>query len=692
MASWSHQSRRDFLLTASLSCALNIPGRARGQEAKKTAGSSVPRQQLTPLNRFPRMVQEYFVGQVCRAEELGNKRRELLKTREDAEKYVKSVRAMIAESFGPFPEKTPLKPRVTGVVERETYRIEKIIFESRPDFFVTANLYVPKGRPFPLPGVVGSCGHSANGKAAITYQSFAQGLARLGYVTLIFDPIGQGERSQYAHVESKHRPQIGVGEHIHMGNQQVLVGEFFGTWRAWDGIRALDYLLSRPEVDPKHVGITGNSGGGTMTTWLCGLESRWTMAAPGCFVTTFRRNMENELPADDEQCPPQVLKMGLDHSDFLAAMAPKPVIILSQERDYFDTRGAHEAYQRLQRLYSLLGAEDNIRLHVGPDPHGYSIANREAMYRWFNRSTGVSDATKEPQLTMEKDETLQCTETGNVAELKSRTVFSFTKEKAESLAKARPKKVDVQKELAAAFQVQGRVPVPDYRILRALKSRGYPKPHFTTYAVNTEDNAFAIVYRLSNEPHLSRPPANGRRAILYVSHLSSDAELREEPLIADLLKEEPEAEFWTCDVRGTGESQPDTCGENTFLTNYGSDYFYSAHSLMLGRSYLAQKTFDVLSVLSMLESAGHANIHLVGKGRGTLPATFAAVLSDEVKQVTLKNAMRSYHQLAVTEDFDWPLSALVPDVLQRFDLDDCYSSLESKKLKQIDMWGEREGG
>src|SRR5436190_19972629 len=438
MASLSQQSRRNFLVTASLSCAaLRFPGRVCAQEAEKSAGVTAPGRMLTPLNRFPRMVQEYFVEQVRQAEERGNKRRELLKTKEDAEAYVRDVRKMIAESFGPFPEKTPLNPRVTGVVERDAYRIEKVIFESRPDFFVTANLYVPKGKPFPLPGVVGSCGHSSNGKAANTYQSFAQGLARQGYVTLIFDPIGQAERSQYAHVESKHRPSIGVGEHIHMGNQQLLVGEFFGTWRAWDGIRALDYLLSRPEVDPRHVGITGNSGGGTMTTWLCGLEPRWTMAAPGCCVTTFRRNLENELPADTEQCPPRAIALGLDHDDILAAMAPKPVIILAKERDYFDVRGSLEAFARLKRLYALLGAADNIQLHIGPTEHGYSRENREAMYRFFNRVTKVSDAEKEPALTIEKDETLQCTPHGQVAELKSRTVFSFTKDRSIELANAR---------------------------------------------------------------------------------------------------------------------------------------------------------------------------------------------------------------------------------------------------------------
>ena len=135
---------------------------------------------LAPLNRFPRMVQEYFVEQVRAAEQIGNEARAKLKTKADAEAYVRGVREKIATCFGPFPEKTPLNASVTGTVERDAYTIEKVIFESRPDFLVTANLYVPKGAKGPRPGVVGSCGHSANGKAAEAYQSFAQGLARHG--------------------------------------------------------------------------------------------------------------------------------------------------------------------------------------------------------------------------------------------------------------------------------------------------------------------------------------------------------------------------------------------------------------------------------------------------------------------------------------------------------------------------------
>src|SRR5258707_5964458 len=135
------------------------------------------------------------------------------------------------------------------------------------------------------------------------------------------------------------------------------------------------------------VGITGNSGGGRLTAWLCGLDQGWAMAAPGCFVTSCRRNLENELPADTEQCPPRVLALDLDHSDFLAAMAPKPVIILAQEKDFFDTRGSIETYERLKKLYAALGQPDNIQLHVGPHPHGYTQPNRESMYRFFNNVT-----------------------------------------------------------------------------------------------------------------------------------------------------------------------------------------------------------------------------------------------------------------------------------------------------------------
>jgi len=687
------QSSRDVNKLWSRRSVLSLAGlaglRTLGIEALETPAAAArdaggPR---IGLNRFPHMVQEYFVRQVREVYERRLARLEQLSTRADAERYVEEVREKIRRSFGPMPEKTPLNARITGVLERDEYKIEKVIFESRPGFLVTANLYVPKNRRFPLPGVVGTCGHSANGKAAEAYQSFAQGLARQGYVVLIYDPIGQGERLQY--VDKQLRPRRGAGtrEHLHAGNQQYLVGEFFGAWRAWDGIRALDYLLSREEVDPKHVGVTGNSGGGTMTTWLCGVEQRWTMAAPSCFVTEFRRNLENELPADTEQCPPRALALGLDHEDFLAALAPKPVIILGKEKDYFDARGTEAAYRRLRRLYRLLGAEDNIGLYIGPSYHGFSKENREAMYQWFNRCTGVSDRREEPELKLEEEKDLWCTPQGQVAGLKSRTVFSFTRARSRELARRRVR-LDgpaLRQAVVSLLRlpgpaVAGAVP---YRILRPLPERDYPLPHALPYLLETEPGIVAVVYRLSRERLLSRPPTGVRRAVLYVADRSSDAELREESLIKELIKAEPEAAFYACDVRGIGESRPETCNLGSFEKQYGSDYFYAAHALMLDRPYAGQRTWDVLRVLAWLEETGHREVHLAATGWGTVPAAFAALLSERVVQVTLKHALTSYSELAESEEYEWPLALMPRGVLKEFDLPDCYGELKRKDLRMI---------
>lgn len=670
-------TRRDFF---ALGAAGLLPGIRVTAQQRRPADAKTP---AASLNRFPRMVQEYFVEKVRRAEQEGLARKAALKTRADAERYLRETREKIQRCFGPLLEKTPLNARVTGVLDRDAYRIEKVIFESRPGFLVTANLYLPKGRKLPLPGVVGACGHNLEGKAASDYQGFGQALARLGYVALVYDPLGQGERMQYPGPDLKSRVGAAVLEHLMAGNQQILVGEWLGTWRAWDGIRALDYLLGRPEVDPRHVGVTGTSGGGTATTWLCAIEPRWTMAAPSCFVTTFRRNMENELPADIEQYPPHALALGLDMDDFLAPMAPKPVVILANLKDYFDLRGARESYERLRRLYRLLGAEQNISLSIAPTYHGFSKPNREGMYRWFNRATGGDPEAQEPELTQEKIETLWCTPRGQVSELQSRPVFFFTREKSRALARAR--KPLEGEALARALRGALRLPPagspPDFRILRRVTGRRYPKPDFATYAVETEPGAQAIVYLLADEPVYAPPIPGARRAVLYVSHQSSDAELRDEPLIRELLQAEPASPLYTCDVRGVGESRPNTCGADAYLP-YSGDYFYAGHGLMIDYPYIGQKTHDVLRVLDWLQACGHSEIHLAGKGWGTLPATFAAVLSPLVAQVTLKDAPASYSEIAETEIYTWPLSSLAPNVLASFDLPDCYAALQGKKLRR----------
>src|SRR5687767_10971344 len=214
--SFARISRRQMLYSLSIGGAgLALDWHVPAHAAQAASAAGTP--SLAPLNRFPRMVQEFFVARENAVHQQRLERLAALKTKADAEAYVQTVRGKIRESFGPFPEKTPLNARVTKVVERDAYKIENVLFESRPGFLVSANLYIPKGRRFPLPGVVGSCGHSANGKAIDTYQSFCQGLARLGYVVLIFDPIGQGERMQYVDATWKPTRGTGTAEHNYAG-------------------------------------------------------------------------------------------------------------------------------------------------------------------------------------------------------------------------------------------------------------------------------------------------------------------------------------------------------------------------------------------------------------------------------------------------------------------------------------------
>lgn len=669
-----------------------MPGAVHAQTA---TGAKAPTA-LPPLNRFPTMMQEWLEEQMKQAETKGDARRAALKTKADAEAYVQQVKAEIRDCFGPLPEKTPLHAKVVGTVERDTYKIENIVFESRPGYMVTSNLYVPKGRTGKLPGVVGVCGHSMTGKGIDSYQSFAQGLARQGYVVIIVDPIGQGERVQWPTGWGKSGIGGSTSEHIQMGNQMSLTGEFIGTWMAWDAMRALDYLLTRPEVDPKHIGVTGNSGGGTQTTWLAALDDRWTMAAPACFVTTFRRNADNELPADTEQCPPKVLSLGLDHSDFIACLAPRPVILLTQEKDFFDVRGGQVAYERLKKLYTLLGKPENIQLQIGPDPHGFTQANREAMYRFFNKITGVSNAQTEPALVIEKDEVLWCSPQGDVAHLGSHGLAALTAEQAKSLGK--------QTRSITAGALPGAVrellklplaplPVPDYRILRSTGSRKYLSKGYTCYAVQTEPEIEVIVTRLTDEAgFISRPPQGIKNAVLYISHRSADEDLRTEPLVAELIKGQPDAAFYACDVRGIGDSQPNTCGgASQFDSPYGNHYFYAAHGLMLDRPLLGQRTQDVLSVIQWLVDQGHQQIHLAGRGWGALPAAFAALLSDSAQQVTLKNALSSYAEVAQDADYQWPYALLLPGVLKQMDLPEVYAALATKHLNNVEPWGTKDG-
>ena len=638
-------------------------------------------------NGYQHMVLDDYVHKVRQIHRQRRARLDAIATPEQALTYRQQVRRAVRRAFSPVPPKTPLDARVTRVIEQPDCRIENITFESRPGCLVTANLYLPNELEKPAPCVLGTCGHAQAGKASELYQQFSRRLARAGFVVLTYDPFSQGERDQYHH--SGFREQVGWGTRAHnmIGKQLELLGEFFGFWRAWDGVRALDYLLDRPEVDPACVGLTGNSGGGTMSTWLWAIEDRFTMAAPSCFVTTFLRNLENELPADAEQCPPGVIGAGLEMADFIIAAAPKPVLLLGQAYDFFDRRGLQEAFADVESFYARMGApQGNTGLFIGPQGHGYSIHNQQAMVEFFCRHAGLP-VVQVDQVDVLPEQELYATPSGQTNEAGATPVYDLI---AVQAREAVAKRLRLEPgEMKARVQVLLSLPaaraLPDYRVPRPIRSQDQVQAR---YAVETEPHIRAILRKLlAGPPHpftLDVEP----EIRLYLPHTSAEADLAENEW-AISLKETPmlcaSAPLYALDVRGRGESSPEEERE-AFVQPYGMDYMFHAYGSMLGQSYLGRRVYDVLCVLDLLAHEGAESIHLFGRGQGAILALFAALFHDRVASVTLKDAPHSFFEWTQTPYVTWASSNFVPGILELCDLPDILEQL-GDRAQIVDYWG-----
>ena len=607
-----------------------------------------------------------------------------IRTPSEALAYQARVRGVIQASFQPWPDRSPLRPRVTGTLDRGSYRIEKVLYESRPGCTVSANLYVPTQLSGTAPCVLGTCGHAAEGKASALYQGFCQRLAACGFVVLIYDPFSQGERDQYIGLADRkaaerYSRQHNTAAHNMMGKQLELIGEWFGAWRAWDGIRGLDYLLSRPEVDPTRVGLTGNSGGGTMTTWLWAIEERFTMAAPSCFVTTFLSNMENELPADCEQYPPTVLGRGLEMADFLIASAPKPVMILGQEHDFFDRRGHQEAYEELAHFYDLLGAEQDIGCFRGPHTHGFWPENQQAMASFFCRRAGTDYVPLEETEAV-PEEALWATPTGQVIEAGATPIYTLVAERAQEIAHQRPRlgSEALRQRASRLLSLPEARPLPHYRNLHPMR---IGDSVYGRYAIETERGIRAILKKRMAAPARARALGVVGPVRLLLPHLASEEDLRSDPLALDLQMTE---ELYALDVRGLGESMPEEqrCG---FFQSYGWDYGFHANGLMLGRSYLGRRVHDVLSVIDLLVHEGAQQVHLYGRGQGAILAVLAALFHLQVTSVTLKGIPQSFLEWTQVPLVTWPAANFVRGILQVCDLPDCIHALDGR-AEVIERW------
>ncbi|MFC5408499.1 alpha/beta hydrolase [Larkinella bovis] len=350
---------------------------------------------------------------------------EKLKTPADWQKRQADVRAKLRKVMGPFPEKTPLNPVITGTIQRDDFTVEKLYFESRPGYFVTAALFLPKNRPGKLPAILYCSGHSINGFRSEAYQRIILNYVKKGFAVLAFDPIGQGERRQYAD-ESVVRKSA-VNEHSYPGAQSFMAGLSPANYFVWDGIRAVDYLLSRTEIDAGRIGIAGRSGGGTQSAYIAAMDDRILAAAPECYLTTFDKQLRSRGPQDAEQNLLYGLENGLDLADYLEVRAPKPALIVSTTRDIFSIQGTRDLFQETKKAYAALGKPDQLLMVEDDAEHMSTRKNREASYAFFQQYLTNPGSSADLEVTLFKDEELYVTPRGQVyATLKGETLFSLT--------------------------------------------------------------------------------------------------------------------------------------------------------------------------------------------------------------------------------------------------------------------------
>lgn len=324
----------------------------------------------------------------------GDAARDAIRSRAQLVRRQKAIRRFIRDCLGGLPpSNTPLNARTVGTVTGKGFVIEKVIFESRPKTFVTANLYLPnsarrnprthvRGHSGQRGAVLLLCGHHELAKHCDEYQRVCQTLVDVGLVVFAVDPIGQGERVSYP---PETKINWGTMEHDYAGVQCQPLGDSIARYFLHDAMRALDYMRSRPEIDPDRIGVTGNSGGGTQSCLMMLADPRIAAAAPGTFVMSRESYMWTGGAQDSEQIWPGFTAAGFDHEDILLAMCPKPVRVLAVTYDFFPIEGTRRTVERCQRFWKLWGRGNDVDLVEHEYIHHYTPRLTRAAAEFFAR-------------------------------------------------------------------------------------------------------------------------------------------------------------------------------------------------------------------------------------------------------------------------------------------------------------------
>ncbi|MFB0552457.1 MAG: alpha/beta hydrolase family protein [Phycisphaerae bacterium] len=596
-------------------------------------------------------------------------------TPEQIAEYQKRHRSKFLEAIGEFPQRTPLKPQITGVIQRKGYKVEKVIYESQPKHYVSAVLFLPdsaKHKP-PYPGVLVPCGHSRNGKAYESYQTMGALLALNGMMALVFDPIDQGERSQMP----SQLPELqGTRAHTMLGVGSILLGRNTARFEIWDGMRGIDYLQSRPEVDPTRIGCTGNSGGGTQTSYLMSLDDRIIAAAPSCYITSFERLLSTIGPQDAEQNIYGQLAFGMDHADYLMMRAPTPIIICAATKDFFDIQGTWESFRFAKRLYSRMEFAERIELLENDAPHNYNQIQRQSVARWMSRWLLKKDEPiTEPAIELLNEEEIKCTPEGQVMALKgARSTYDLNRDYEKTLAKqrrelwktkSRTELLNRVRELAGVSRLT-ELPKPRVESI-GIEDRSDYK--IEKLIIKSEDGIYLPALMFMPRQMLSVG------AVLYIHENGKDKEAGPGGAIEKLVK--AGRSVLAVDLRGTGETQQTGQKKLGEATGFNWKNLYMAY--LLGRSYVGMRAEDILLCARYLKQQQDGPVDLVAVGHVSVPALHAAALEpDMFGSVKLIRGLVSWSNIIESGRSLNQLVNTVHGALTVYDLPDLAATLRDK--------------
>jgi hypothetical protein len=611
-----------------------------------------------------------------------------LSTKESWLERQKKVKETLLKIVGPFPQKTPLNAQITGALQKDGYRVEKILFESQPGFYVTAAMFIPDQTLEKTAAIIFASGHYADAFRTPEYQQVILNFVKKGFVVFAFDPIGQGERVQYYDPKLE-KSVVGncVYEHCYAGAQCLLIGSSMARYMIWDGIRAVDYLVTRKEVDPQRIGITGHSGGGTQSAYIAAFDDRILAVAPECFITNMRRLWEGIGPQDAEQNFFHGIASGIDLPDLLEVRAPKPALVISTTRDFFSIQGARETGNEVEKIYSAFGADENFSRVEDDGPHGVTQKNRKARNAFFQKHLNLPGDSTDHEVDFLTPEELQITETGQVAtSLGGETVFTLNRKETQS-------KIDQiihsRKNLDSHLQ---------NCVISAKSLSGYLAPHKIEEAVFTgrirKDHYVIEKYLLKGEGDypipflLFLPETQSGPPILYLHPLGKEKEAAEggeiewfvtngHPVLAP-------------DLVATGEMGPDLTLWGTFDSNLGTvSYKHWFGAVQTGRSVVGIYAADIQRlVLYLKQRTDIRSEEIVGIAKGNCcPGLLhSAVFEHAFSRIALIDPLISYRSIAMNPYyFAEAVPPVVAGALTASDLPDLAAAFAPNRLLFVNV-------